>query len=260
MLRMRKLADEIERALEVFVQGFSAERSRTHPYEHSREGRLWWMRDAPRKNAKDYRKEEWIAYRISPREVDQAAQRLARGRFFVCAIQELDQSDGELRAEYKALGYRLLATEALFVHGLERIPRVGAAGRAGGAMSIERMVTPEMAERFGKATRTRPVPAEQLAEPQASFRQYLALSGDQLVGWVRSVNAGDSTWCSNLHVQPSHRRRGIAKALMARMLRDDRARGAARSVLLASHAGALLYPHLGYEQLGTLLMFAPRKG
>lgn len=259
MLRMRQPANEIECALAVFVQGFCAEKSRTHPYEHSRVGRLWWMRDAPRKNANDYRKEEWIAYRMLPREVDQAARRMARGRFFVCAIQELGQSDGELRAEYKTLGYRLLATEGLFVHRLGRIPRVVADGPAGGAVTIERMATPEMAERFGKATRTRPLTAQQLAAPQATFRQYLALSGDQLVGWVRSVNAGDSTWCSNLHVQPNHRRRGIAKALMARMLRDDRARGASRSVLLATHAGALLYPHLGYEQLGTLLMFAPRK-
>ena len=43
------------------------------------------------------------------------------------------------------------------------------------------------------------------------------------------------------------------------MLRDDRARGSKCSVLTASHAGALLYPHLGYERIGTLFMFAPSK-
>jgi GNAT superfamily N-acetyltransferase len=165
-----------------------------------------------------------------------------------------DRSDNELRSEYKALGYRLLATEALFVHRLERIQRP-----ASGGIKIERMVTREMAERFGKATRSRPEPAEQLQEPGAPFRQYLALDSGELVGWVRSVNAGDSTWCSNLYVRPSHRRRGIGKALMLRMLGDDRALKFERSVLLASHAGALLYPHLGYEQLGSLLIFAPKK-
>lgn len=245
---------EIEHALEVFVQGFSAEKSRTHPYERFRVDKLWVMRDAPRKNARDYRKEEWIAYGVSAREVDHAARRMTRGRFFVCAIRTMDEGDGELRDQYKALGYRLLATEALFVHRLARIPRSAARG-----ITIERMLTREMAERFGKATRTRPVAAEQLQEPRATFRQYLALDGDDLVGWVRSVNAGDSTWVSNLHVLATHRRRGIGKALMARMLRDDAKRGVHRSVLLASHAGALLYPHLGYEQLGTLLIFAPRK-
>jgi GNAT superfamily N-acetyltransferase len=260
-MRRQSQDQEIKHALEVFVRGFSAEKSRTHPYEYSRVDQLWVMRDAPRRNARDYRKEEWIAYGVPPPEVDRQARQATRGRFFVCAIRRMDQDDAELRAEYKALGYRLLATEALFVHRLARIPRASVRGGkpASGAVTIEQMRTPEMAERFGKATRTRPVAAEQL-EPNAPFRQYLAVDGEQLVGWVRSVDAGDSTWVSNLHVRPTHRRLGIGEALMARMLRDDDQRGASRSVLLASHAGALLYPHLGYEQLGLLLIFAPKKG
>jgi GNAT superfamily N-acetyltransferase len=262
MLRMSQPVREVEHAIKVFVEGFCSEKSRTHPYEHSRVGQLWALRDALRKNAKEYRKEEWIAYRTPPRDVDRQARQMTRGRFFVCALQDTNGNDSQLRSEYKALGYRLLATESLFVHRLERIPRFVAgnkAGRTSGVVTIERMMTQELAERFGKATRTRPVAVEQLHEPIAPFRQYLALDGDELVGWVRSVNAGDSTWCSNLHVRPSHRRRGIGKALMARMLRDDAKRGAKRSVLLASHAGALLYPHLGYQQLGMLLIFAPWK-
>ena len=263
MLRMpRHTQDqEIEHALEVFVRGFSGEKSRTHPYECTRVGKLWLMRDAPRKNARDYRKEEWIAYGVPAPEVNRHARQMTRGRFFVCAIRRPDQDEDELRTQYKDLGYRLLATEALFIHRLARIPRASVRSggkRAGGAVTIEQMKTPEMAEQFGKATRTRPVAAEQL-KPDAPFRQYLAVEGEQLVGWVRSVDAGDSTWVSNLHVLPTHRRRGIGKALMARLLRDDAKRGARRSVLLASHAGALLYPHLGYQRLGTLLIFAPRK-
>jgi hypothetical protein len=43
------------------------------------------------------------------------------------------------------------------------------------------------------------------------------------------------------------------------MLRDDRAAGASAGVLLASHTGAKLYPSVGYEQIGTLLLFTPRK-
>jgi hypothetical protein len=54
---------------------------------------------------------------------------------------------------------------------------------------------------------------------------------------------------------PAARRRpGIAGA----DVRDDRAGGNSKSVLLASHAGALLYPNVGYEQIGALLIFAPR--
>jgi GNAT superfamily N-acetyltransferase len=271
---MMRQQNEIEHAIEVFVRGFSACKSVTHPYECFRVGKLWVMRDAPRKNAKNYRKEEWIAYGVEPREVDAAARRNGKGilpvlsvppvrrRFFVCAMQAMGEPEGDLKAAYKALGYRLLSTEPLFVHDLRKIPRVAAMGTAGQASSatpkmvIQQVKTVEMAERYGKASRTRPIPAEQLTK-DASFRQYVALDGDKIVGAVRSVNAGDSAWCANMYVWPRYRRRGIGSALLARMLRDDWARGSKKSVLLSSHTGALVYPRVGYQQIGLLYIFAP---
>jgi len=242
----------IEFAIEVFVRGHSAGRSRTHPYEATRDGRLWVMRDAPRKNPHDYRKEEWIAYREDPGKVDAIARRHTRGRFFVCTMLAEGEPDAPTRTAYKALGYRLLATEGFFIHGLARIPRPAS------VMPIERVTTPEMAARLGKMTRTRPIASELLA-PDAPFRQYVALDGEAIVGRVRSVDAAGATWCADMYVNPSHRRRGIGQALLSRMLRDDRARGSKCSVLTASHTGALLYPRLGYERIGTLFMFVPSR-
>src|SRR5262249_15050708 len=157
------------------------------------------------------------------------------------------------RAGFRALGYRLLATEGFFVQPLKRIPRPPS------SVSIERVLTPDMAARLGKITRTRPI-ASNLLGNDAPFRQYVALDGEDIVGRVRSVDAAGATWCADMHVEHSHRRRGIGRALLARMLRDDRARGSQCSVLTASHTGALLYPHVGYERIGTLYMFAPRRG
>jgi GNAT superfamily N-acetyltransferase len=243
---------EIRQALDVFVRGFSAEKSRTHPYEFARIGKAWLMRDAPRKNPRDYRKEEWVAYQVAASDVDAVARKMTRGRFFVCAVRSMEEPEEPLRASYKELGYRLLSTEPLFVHRLKRIPTPE------NSVAIERVTTPEMAARFGKATRTRPIPAEKLVK-DAPFRQFVALDGKRLIGWVRSVDAGDSTWCSNMYVAPSHRRRGIGSALLCHMLRDDRRRGFKQSVLLASHAGALVYPRVGYEQIGLLYIFAPKR-
>jgi len=245
-------ANEIKHAIEVFVRGFCAEKSATHPYEFARVGKIWVMRDGERKNPKNYRKEEWVALNAEPRKVDAAARKGTRGRFFVCAVRGREEDDQRLKAAYKELGYRLLTTEALFVHRLKKIPKAAC------PITIERVTTPEMAARFGKATRTRPLRAEDLVD-SAPFRQYVALEGGNLVGWVRSVDAGASAWCSNMYVRPASRRQGIGRALLARMLRDDGRRGAAKSVLLASHAGALLYPRVGYEQIGMLLVFAPQK-
>lgn len=249
---MSPLANEIPATLEVFVRGFCVGKSRTHPYECFRIGSVWVMRDAERKNPRDYRKEEYVAFRVPPCEVDAAARKHTRGRFFICAVYAMNEPDGPLREDYKRLGYRLLASEPLFVHDLKKIPRVSAPAK------IVQVRTHDLAEKLGKATRSRPILPEHLNK-DAPFRQYVALDGDKVVGWVRSVYAADSTWCADMHVRESHRRRGIGKALLAKMLRDDRAHGVKKSVLLSSHAGALLYPHVGYRQLGTLLIYAPRK-
>jgi predicted acetyltransferase len=94
-------------------------------------------------------------------------------------------------------------------------------------------------------------------DPDAPLRQYVALVDGEPVGWVRSIAVAGAAWCSSMYVQPAFRRRGIARAMLARMLRDDRAGGADAAVLLASHAGAKLYPVVGYEQIGTLLLYRP---
>jgi GNAT superfamily N-acetyltransferase len=255
---LRPSPRDVRHALEVFVRGFSFEKSRTHPYEYHRVGKLWRLRDAERKNSKQYRKEEWIAYQVPPRDVDQAARTGTRGWFFICALCGPGEDQANLRDEYKSLGYRLLTTETLFIHRLQKFSQGPLHRLTSSGMKIEQVKTPALAQQLAKATRSRPIPSEQLAR-SAPFRQYVAIDGSALVGWVRSVNAGDSTWCSTMYVRPTHRRRGIGRALLTRMLLDDRRRGSRKSVLLSSHAGALLYPHVGYEPLGTLLILAPRK-
>jgi GNAT superfamily N-acetyltransferase len=242
---------EMEFAIEVFVRGHSSGRSRTFPYEASRVGPLWVMRDATRENPRDYRKEEWIAYAVDAREVDAIARRRTRGRFFVCAMVGEGEPDGPTRTAYKSLGYRLLTTEGFFVQGLIRIPKPAS------PVSIDRVRTPELAAQLGKITRRRPI-ANDLLRDDAPVRQYVALDGDQIVGRVRSVNAAGATWCADMYVDPAHRRRGIGQALLCRMLRDDRDSGSKCSVLTASHTGALLYPRVGYKRIGTLLMFVPK--
>lgn len=239
-------------AIEVFVRGHSAGKSRTFPYEAGRIGPLWVMRDAPRKNPRDYRKEEWIAHDVDAAEVDALARRHARGRFFVCAMVAEGEADEPTRIAYTGLGYRLLATEGFFVQRLTRIPK------SPSSMAVERLQTPELAARLGKITRTRPI-ADSLLGDDAPFRQYVALDGEDIVGRVRSVDAVGATWCADMYVSPAHRRQGIGQALLSRMLRDDRARGSKCSVLTASHTGALLYPRVGYERIGTLFMFVPGK-
>jgi GNAT superfamily N-acetyltransferase len=248
----------IDEAIEVFVRGFSFTRSRTHPYVPERIGPAWVMRDAPRRGkSPSYRRAEWTGHGVAPAELDRLAQQHTPGRYAICAVRTPDEPEDPLRSAYKQLGYRLGGTEAVMVHHLGRIPRSPAQAR------VTRVTTPALAERLAVAMGNRPLDAAAIA-PDAPMRQYVALDADEPVGWVQSiavqVDGGASlTWCADMFVLPSHRRRGIGRAMLARMLRDDRTRGAAASVLTASHDGAKLYPVMGYEQIGELFVYTRRR-
>jgi GNAT superfamily N-acetyltransferase len=194
---------------------------------------------------------EWIVHGVAAEEADAIVRQHARPSFAVSVVIAGGEPDGPTRTAYKALGYRLLRTEGFFVQPLRLIPNPQA------IVPIERVRTAERAAQLAKIIRRQPI-ATNLLGDDAPFRQYVALDGDTIVGRVRSVDAVGATWCEAMYVEPSHRRRGIGQALMAEMLHDDRVRGSRCSVLMATHAGALLYPRMGYERIGTLLIFGPK--
>lgn len=239
-------------AIEVFVQGFGFTRSFTHPYLGEKIGPLWVLRDATRKLAKDYRSEEWAACGTDPAEVDRLARKHTRGRYSICAFLPSGESDQPLRAAYKAMNYRFRVSEPVMVHDLQRIPR------AASPATIMRVRDQATADALAKAAGSRQILPEHLG-PAAPLRQYVAIIDGKIVGWVRSIVCRRGTWCSNMMVLPKFRRRGIASALLAQMLRDDRKSGAQSAVLTASHAGAKLYTTLCYRQIATLLLFTPKR-
>ena len=243
----------IELAVEAFIRGVCFCRSFTHPYLARRVGPLWMARDASRENGR-YRSEEWVAFGVEPNVVDKIVRREARGRFAICEIHSVGKTDEAMRAEYKSLGYRLQTTEPLMMHNLQRIPRFAAPQ----GISIERVLKQDLADRLAKLARARQILPHHFEDEEV--RQYVALTGQKIVGWVRSVEAGESRWCSNMHVLPAYRRRGIARAMLSQMLWDDRGAGYKANVLTASHTGALLYPLLRYEHLATLYVYKLRRG
>lgn len=246
-----------EGAIEVFVRAIAFLRSWTHPCLAETVEGVWVMRDAERRRG-DYRKEEWIAWHQEPAEVDRIARTHTRGRYFIGAFRTKDESDALLREAYRAMGYRLLFREGFFIRDLDGLSR-NDFGPFPDRYRIERVKSVEMADRLAKAARSRQILPEHFTEPNPPVRQYVGLSGQSLAGWVRSVPTGPGSWVSNLFVEAAHRRQGLGGALMAKMLLDDAEAGLETSVLLASHAGAMLYPKLGYRKIGELLIYAPPK-
>lgn len=241
----------LEAAIDVFVGGFCFTRSYTYPYTSERIGPVWVMHDEPVRTPDKQRNTEWVACRITPIEMDRIVGENNFERYALCYMRALDQPDGPIRKEFREMGYRLGHTEPFFVHCLFKMPEANA------EYSVERVLHQELAHRLARAAGRKQILPMHLSDPHAPIRQYVAREGDELIGWVRSITVGESTWCSNLYVNPAFRRRGVAKALMAKMLEDDKAHGCKSNVLLASHAGARLYPQLGYQQIGELFIYTP---
>ena len=149
------------------------------------------------------------------------------------------------------MGYRLGHTEPFFFNPLNNLPALER------EYPIVRVEDQALADKLNKAAGRKQILPAHITDPKPSIRQYVARDGEALIGWVKSITVGNSTWCSNLYVNPAYRRRGIGKALMAKMLSDDKALKFRSNVLLASHTGAKLYRTLGYEQIGELFIYTP---
>ena len=245
----------LAQATQVFVDGFCFTRSFTHPFLSERlDTTLWRLYDAPRRRPSDtYRGEEYVAWELPPAEVDRQARALARDKFTICYLLPHGTDDTAMRAAFKSLGYRLGSTEPFLAHDLTDIPTVSE------RFPVRRVLTTEQAEALAKTAGRRQILPEFLTQNPPPMRQYIALDEavPQTVGWVSSVAAAGCGWCNSMFVLTAYRRQGIARALLARMLTDDKAAGAAANVLLASHAGAQLYPTVGYTQIGTLYLYTP---
>jgi GNAT superfamily N-acetyltransferase len=240
---------EIETAIEVFVRAFTLVRSRTHPYLLDRVEGIWRMHDAPRK--RNVRSEGFVAIDIPPERIHEIVSRHATDSYHICVVRRVRESDRAIRSGFRALGYRLITTEPLFVNALASVPEFSS------SLPVRRVTTIEEAEALRAAARRRQIPAEHLGVENAPVRQYVAVEDEAPIGWVQSISTLGATWCANLFVKPEYRRRGVARALLSKMLADDRDFGSSASVLLSSRAGALLYPAVGYVRIGELLAYSP---
>ena len=245
-------SDQIEDAITAFVEGYRFHRSFTRPVRARRPRGLWRLFDDPRSKG-TARREEFVVRRATPEKVHGIVTDVAQGHYCVTAICGNEEDLDGVRDGYKALGYRLNHTEAFMVHPLKRIPRVPP------PVTLQRVATEQMAAQLAKTAGRRQILPEHLEADPPPQRSYVALVDGTIAGWVNSVATRKSTYCSGMYVAPAYRRRGIARSLMAKMLRDDRAGGAQQAVLLASHAGSKLYPVVGYTQIGTAMIFTPKR-
>lgn len=240
---------ELARAIVAFSHGFAFTRSYTHPYVVEHMHGLTVMHDTPGRYDGE-RNPEYIVLDMTPRAAAKALRACGCVRGGVCVIEGPEADLDRSKEAYKRYGMRLLRREPFFA------VRTNGAQVYESPVAIERVATLEQAEMLNKANRRRQILPEHLGR-EDTVRLYAAFEGGVPIGWVSSVPAPTANWVSNLYVAVAHMGRGIGRALMSHLLQDDLAHGVEWSVLLASGDGARLYPHLGYERIGTLQLFTP---
>ncbi|GIE00289.1 hypothetical protein Adu01nite_16390 [Paractinoplanes durhamensis] len=89
----------------------------------------------------------------------------------------------------------------------------------------------------------------------AAFSGYLAIESGRPVGTALGMRAGDVIGVFNVGVVPSHRRRGLGRALTERILADAFAGGADAAYLHTSAMGRPLYASMGFRHVETRTVF-----
>lgn len=247
------MSDRIDAAINTFAGGWCYTRSFTHPYLATRlTPQILQLHDAPRANPNaDVRRDEFVCFGCSPREALEISASAALGNFAICFVLPVGADDTEVRKEFKALGCRLGATEAFMDNDMPHIEVTEP------IIPIVRIADQAHADAIGKAWRRKQILSQDIANDRAVHRVYTIHDGEKYIGSCGSIRVGDASWISSLYVDGAYRRKGLGTALMTRVMADDRALGITKNVLLASHTGALLYPKVGFAQVGTLYIYNP---
>jgi predicted GNAT family acetyltransferase len=200
------------------------------------------IKDGPSK--KPARKTEVLASGLAPAEVVERLGAADVGWHFVHHMVESDEEAPVVKAAYKEVRYRTMFTTWVFVHDMGSVPRFESEPPARLIRDQAQMDSVNQV-------------ASQKVKLRPGLRQFAVYDDARDYGWVTDIPIGDAAWVSNLYVHSEFRGRGFGRSLMSALLACDKEAGVTASVLLASMAGARLYPHLGYRQIGVMQTFCP---
>jgi GNAT superfamily N-acetyltransferase len=94
---------------------------------------------------------------------------------------------------------------------------------------------------------------------ETALRWHGAIAGEETIGCLATIEAGDDCCVTGVATPPEHQGRGIASWLLWRALAEARERGLATASLQATRAGAPLYERLGFADFGFIEMWELRK-
>jgi ribosomal protein S18 acetylase RimI-like enzyme len=153
---------------------------------------------------------------------------------------------------YTAAGYRLAFSEYLMARSLSDLPPADPTV----AVALVRDAA-EAAQVNANDTETEPwVRPGNLEAP--NMRHYYTMQDGVVAARARAWQPDQAcSYVTHVFTHPAYRRRGLARAVMLRLIHDDAVHGVTTSLLVASEEGDLLYRSLGYTRMATLLVLEP---
>jgi len=96
-------------------------------------------------------------------------------------------------------------------------------------------------------------------DPDLRLHALGAAVGDEPVSCAIAIDGDDDVCITAVATDPAHQGRGLAAAIVARLLGDGRDRGKRTGTLQASAAGAPVYQRLGFSDVGYIELWELRK-
>jgi len=97
-------------------------------------------------------------------------------------------------------------------------------------------------------------------EPDLAMESAIAVADGEPVACALVLDHGDDACVSAVATLPGHRGRGLAGAIISRLLASAAERGIRTGSLQASRAGAPVYARLGFEDVGFFELWERRDG
>jgi len=245
----------IDDAISACVTSFCLSRTATYPFGIQRTGHLIVTADNPPRKTGGRNPEIFVMPGATASNAISQIKDLQLGERYVLSVMcDMKTDIKELSSDYKSLGFRLRTTEALMVLDLSKPIQTQ------NRHEIKPVETPDDAEKLKILTKARVLASEVMTINGGEVRTFYCDVNDEAVAWCRSIiTHPTAAYVSGMFTKPEFRRQGIGTELLAAMTKSDADHGLQYSVLLATHTGEHLYKSFGYERIGTLVMFSPRR-
>ncbi len=167
-------------------------------------------------------------------------------------ILRVVEDQAGLQAAYESLGYRVDFVETLMARPLTDLPLVD------GRHEVMLVRGREHIHLVNHIDSPDDIAARPADLDNLDIRFYVIRRDGHTVCRARSATMSEAiSWVSHVFTRESHRRQGLAQAVMTWALGDDAAAGHTFSTLLATQEGYSLYQHLGYQDIATIINFIP---